>query len=290
MIRATSSIEGPPVTFNATVSGLAVYLDNWAVINLAKGDPSRRKRFVEAVCAGGDLLFSSANAAELTGPKGKSLEAVKAFLDQLGPHWVPVELNPFKVVEREQQGVGPSESCISQGFMKAYFRNRTADCLPGSGNVIDLSADFFRLGVVLDWLALAQSDSIPNRSAELDSVMKMKIREFRSEYEQNPLELAQKFWTFDPSRPATFACGNLLKTLIIEARAHPIKKGDGLDFCHAVMASAFGSVATLDKHWKRRIESCPSPNGLARIYSAPDLDRMVTDMELVLRRSVEANP
>src|SRR4029077_21160011 len=100
MILASSSDNGPALTINASVSGLAVYLDNWAVIDLAKGDASRRKRFVDAVCAGGDLLFSSANAAELAGPKGKSFNMVKSFLNQLGPHWVPVELNPFKVIER----------------------------------------------------------------------------------------------------------------------------------------------------------------------------------------------
>src|SRR5437016_3665737 len=126
MIRATSSIDGPPLAINATVSGLAVYLDNWGVIDLAKGDPSRRRQFVSAVCAGGDLLFSSANAAELAGPRGKSFDAVKGFLDQLGPHWVPVELNPFKVIERGWNDVSRAESCLAPEFMDAYFRDRTA--------------------------------------------------------------------------------------------------------------------------------------------------------------------
>jgi hypothetical protein len=45
------------------------------------------------------------------------------------------------------------------------------------------------------------------------------------------------------------------------------------------MGSAFASVAALDKHWKRRVEGLPKPNGLARIYSKPDLDTMVADIE-----------
>lgn len=276
MIRATLSNDGQRVTVDATVSGLAVYLDNWAIIDLAKGDPSRRRRFVDAICTGGDLLFSSTNAAELTGPQGKSFDTVKRFLDQIGPYWFPVELNPFKVVERELKGLGSAESCVSTSFMEAYFVDRMTDYSPRSGKVTDLSEDFFRLGAVMDWVA--QSDSIPKRSAEFDDVLRT-IRERRTEYERNPSRLDQKFRTFNPSQPATFTCGNLLKTLIVESKAYQVKKGDGLDFCHAVIASAFASVATLDKHWKRRVENLPKPNKLAHIYSRRELDKMVTDIE-----------
>jgi len=52
-----------------------------------------------------------------------------------------------------------------------------------------------------------------------------------------------------------------------------------MDFCHAVLAAAFASVATLDKHWKRRIEGLPKPNKLARIYYSPELDNMVADVD-----------
>jgi hypothetical protein len=72
---------------------------------------------------------------------------------------------------------------------------------------------------------------------------------------------------------------NLVRTIIVNARAYKLKDSDGADFCHAVMASAFASVATLDKHWKRRIDSLPKPNRLARIYYGPELDAMVTDIE-----------
>jgi hypothetical protein len=282
MIRATSNFDGPPFTFVATASGLAVYLDNWAVIDLAKGDASRRARFVHAICTGGDLLFSTTNAIELTGPQGKSFDAVKSFLDRLGPHWVPIELNPFKVIEREQKGVSSAEACVSTDFMQAYFRDRTSGYSAGSGKVIDLSTDFFRLGEVLDWVA--HSNSLRKKSAEFDDVLRT-IRKRRTEYERNPLRVDRQFLTFNPSQPATFACGGLLKILIVESKAYQVKTGDGLDFCHAVMGSAFASVAALDKNWKRRVESLPKPNRLARIYYRPELDQMVTDIELSLARA-----
>ena len=273
MITATSSIDGPAFTVSATVNGLAIYLDNWAVIDLAEGDPSRRRRFIDALQSGADLLFSVTNAAELIGPEGESFDTVKSFLNQLGPHWFPVELNPFKVVEREMNGASRSESCASRDFMDAYFRDRIKDFAPRSGKIIDLSEDFFRLGAVLDWVA-PQRDSIRELSAEFDGIVKDSTSRTRIKYERNPLPPTP----FNPSKPATFALRNLVRTLIIESKTHRVKKGDGLDFCHAVIASAFANFATLDKHWKRRIEGLPKPNGLARIYSGPELDKMVTDI------------
>ncbi|MEE9159866.1 MAG: hypothetical protein V3U60_15965 [Gammaproteobacteria bacterium] len=285
MIRARSGIDGPPLIFTATVSGLAIYLDNFALISLAKGDPLRRKRFVDAVRTGSDLLFSVTNAAELTGPQGRSLEAVRTFLDQVGRHWFPVELDPFEVANRELKGATVAESCVSKDFMKQFFTDRTSGYSPDSGRVIDLSEHFFRLGAVLDWLG-PQRESIRKGTATLDAALIKKISEYRAKFERDPLWLDQKFpvLPFNPSKPATFTYVNLVRTMIVDAKAYKLKKGDGLDFCHAVMASAFASVATLDKHWKHRVEHLPKPNGLARIYYQPELDKMVTDIEFWLKQ------
>jgi hypothetical protein len=82
---------------------------------------------------------------------------------------------------------------------------------------------------------------------------------------------------FNPARPAFFVYWNLLRVMSVDAAS--LKKGDGLDFCHTVMACAFASLAALDKHWKRRVAHLPKPNRLARVYSRPELDQMVIDME-----------
>jgi hypothetical protein len=168
MIQARTNSDGSALVLWATAEGFPVYLDNWAIYDLAEGDPSRRNQFVSSVRSGAELLFSIANAVELTGPKGKSFELVKGFLDELGPHWVPIEMNPFEVLEREQRGVGLAESCISEGFMNAYLSNRIADC---PGKVVDLGPDFFRLGVVLDWFA--QNKSLPEQLLQFDNLLRM---------------------------------------------------------------------------------------------------------------------
>jgi hypothetical protein len=280
MIRATSRPEGPFLTLNASVSGPVVYLDNWAMGDLAEGNPSRRRRFIDAMRSGVDLLFSVTNAAELSGPQGRSAEAVRAFLDEIGPHWFPVELDQTEVVKREQTGARPESICVSESLLRSYMVDKVRNYLPGSGRVIDLSDDFFRLGAMLDWVG-PQRESILEVSAKMVEALRNRIDEYVDKSGRDGLWLDQKFplLPFHPAYRATFACTNLVRALIVEAKTSPLKKGDGMDFCHAVMASAFASFATLDKHWKRRVASLPTPNGLARIYAGPELDMMVTDIE-----------
>jgi hypothetical protein len=282
MIRATASVSGPAFEFKASVGGLAIYLDNWAIGELAEGDSSRRARFIRALRVGADLLFSVTNAAELPGPLGRSAEMVRAFLDEVGEHWFPVELNVLEVVNREKSGKDVSECCTAEEFMRAYFRNRTAGYMRDSGKIISLSSDFFSLGKVCDWLA-PERDDMRKLSEEYDGIFGEEILRRHREYEADPSTLA-KFpaLSYDPALRATFVTSNLVRTLIIEAETHPPKKGDGCDFSHAVMASAFASFATLDRHWKRRIDNLPKPNQLARIYYGPELDQMVADIETQL--------
>ena|SRR5215472_14742231 len=77
----------------------------------------------------------------------------------------------------------------------------------------------------------------------------------------------------------TFVYVNLIRNLVRD-RGFQVKQGDGMDFSHAVFGSAFATIATLDKHWKRRVEELPKPNSLARIYYGPELDQMVEHLEV----------
>jgi hypothetical protein len=152
MLKTTIGDGGLP-GFAATVSGVPIYLDNHSIIRLAKEDPSRRNRFIDALHNGADLLFSITNAAELAGPQGQSAEAIKNFLDEVGPHWFPVELDPYVAVQREAKGLSPSDVCMCSDLLRANFQMRTSENIAGSGKLIDLSENFFRLGAVMNSLA-----------------------------------------------------------------------------------------------------------------------------------------
>jgi hypothetical protein len=93
------------LTCVAELSGcFGVYLDTDSLIELATGAVLRRQRFVDALLRGGDLLFSFTNAVEIAGPQGTTATAIRSFLDSVRSHWIPLELDPWKVVRREATG------------------------------------------------------------------------------------------------------------------------------------------------------------------------------------------
>jgi hypothetical protein len=238
----------------------------------------RRKWFVAPVHRGADVLFSVSNAAELSGPQGDSFLEIRAFMDELGPHWFPVELDPFVVVGREREGRPNGKCCFCDRFLKDYLASRVRSAPPGQ--VLGVSEDLFTLGHVMDWLA-PQRDSIARGKAGLDSALIEKIKGYRAKHEADPswLDTAFPVVPFNERFPATFAYIGLVRFLILESKSFVMMPGDGVDFCQAVIGSAFSTFATLDKRWKRRVEALPKPNRLARIYYQPELDALVGIIE-----------
>lgn len=278
MIRFTSE-EGTPICV-AELKGLGIYLDNDSLIDLATGCARRRQRFVEALQRGGTLLFSWINAVEVAGPQGETASAVRAFLDSIGPYWLPLAGNPWTVVEREESGL-TAQAPVSERFMKAYFEERAYDLSPGGTGVLDLSPEtFFRLGAVLDWVQ-ENRESIRQDAVRLDNALRDRLKQLRADYERDPASLDRLLTPdqFDGQRPATFVLVHLQRMLVVEAKAFQFKEHDGPDFCHAVLAAAYGSLITLDKQWKRRVENLPSLNHLAKTYYRPELDQLVDELE-----------
>ena len=283
LIRAVCGTDGAP-TFEASVHGIPIYLDNFAIKALAKGDISLRQRFVTALHNGADLLFSIANGVEISGAQGASSLAIKTFLDELGPHWYPVDCNPHVVMQHENAGLEPSRCCFAEELLRAYFSNRTSEHLPGSGKVIDLSEQFFRLGLFVDWLG-PQRDHFLERSRAFDDELSTGVRQLRVKHKRTPgwLDRVIPPPRFHPRMAATFSFSCLMRELICDP-GFQMKKGDGMDFCHAMMASSFAVFATLDKQWKGRVERFPTPNRAARIYYEPELGAMVADIEAGLEQ------
>ncbi|MBI3697339.1 MAG: hypothetical protein HY238_21190 [Acidobacteria bacterium] len=278
--------HGNPVCVAELKDRFGIYLDSDSLFELAEGAASRRQRFIEAVKRRGTLLFSLTNAAELAGPQGKSADAVRAFLDSLGPCWVPLELNPWKVVEREQAGL-TGRAPVSETFMEAYVQRRTYDLSAQGGRVLDLSAEnFFRLGAVLDW-AQESRNEIQRDALTMDDTLRSKVQHLRAEYDKDLtcLDRALPSIPYDERRPATFVLLHLLRTLVLEAKGFRYMPHDALDFCHAVLASAYGSLAALDKHWKRRVENLPRPSRLAKVYYRPQANELVDTLEALVTTS-----
>lgn len=275
------TVENDTVLCTAELNGrIGVYLDTDSLIDLAKKSSHRRQRFLCALHQGGDLLFSFTSALEIAGTTGDTTAAIRRFLDEVGPYWTPIELNPWKVVRREAAGVF-GQAAVSESFMEAYFRERIYD-LSGEGcEVLDLSPDsFFRLASVLDWTQ-EYRDDIRCHAVEIDELLFSCLKRLRENFDKNPSALDREAPSlpFDHRRPATFVLTQLLRKLVLEAKAFQYKKNDGLDFCHAVLASAYGSMITLDKQWKRRVENLPWQDHRPKVYYRPQVDELVDMLE-----------
>lgn len=279
MIKITIE-NGQPVITAATNDRVRVYLDNDSLIELAKGDELRRKRFINALLRGGSLLFSWANAVEVAGPQGASACAVRAFLDSVGQCWVPVKSNPWAIARCEEPG-SEGQAAFSEQLTQAYFQERAHDLSAAGSKVLELSADtFFRLGAVVDWVQ-NHRDHVRGYGLALDREVREGLGQLRTAYETDAISLDRLLppIAFDPCRPATFVLTHLQRMLVTEAKAFQFKEHDALDFCHAVVASAYGNIATLDKPWKRRIEDLPKPNHLAKMYYRPQVHELVDMLE-----------
>jgi hypothetical protein len=275
MIRFTTE-NGKPTCVAELGDRIGVYLDNDAVSELARpGD--LRTRFVGAIRRRGTLLFSFANAIEVS-----SSEAVWSFLDEIGPEWVPLALSPWQVAEREKAGAGPS-SPISERFVESYFKERAYDLSPNGRRLLDLSAEtFFRLSAVAGWAR--KNSGTTRNSAEIDDAIRKRIADERAAYQANKGALDRSLppIPFDASHPATFVLIHLLRTLVLEAKAYQLRPHDGLDLSHAVLAASYGQLVTLDKQWKRRVEGLPKPHRLATVYYRPQVGELVERLEALV--------
>src|SRR5262245_6862604 len=99
----------------------AIYLDHDSLGEIAR-NASRRRRFLQILERKGELLFSWSNALDISGPQEGSAQAINEFLGAIGPHWIPLEINPWKVV-RKESGEEPSSGtpCVSESFLGSYF-------------------------------------------------------------------------------------------------------------------------------------------------------------------------
>jgi hypothetical protein len=121
MIRATTASDGS-VTIEARLEQQpALYCDHDSLTHFARtqGD---RERFLAAFRRRGTLFFSWSNAFDLSGPQGDTARLIKEFLDAIGPRWIPLEMNPWRVA-RKESGAEPcaGSPCVSESFLTAYY-------------------------------------------------------------------------------------------------------------------------------------------------------------------------
>ena len=266
MIKVVSTFEGGVVVEARLQRQPAIYLDQDSLGDLARYKP-RRRRFLDIFEHKGTLLFSWTNAIDIAGPQSGTKERIHDFLDALGPYWIPLELNPYKVV-RKEQGIEPSSGtpCVSESFLENYYIS-VKGSPPTLGRVVDLVHD--------------KRDQVLANTTEIKDAVGQAVAERRSEYTRDPscLDRMLPMVNWDPTRPTTFILRALERLVTREANSYTWMPNDGIDFVHAAIAGAYADLLLLDKQWKRRVLEVAPPRTYPWVFYRNELDQFLDVFE-----------
>ena len=181
MITVIGQPSGPPEIDISLDRQPSIYLDNDSLIELARPGTGRT-RFLRTFEQKGTLLFSSANSFDLAGPQGGTLDRVEGFLDALGPYWIPLEYNPYTVMDRENGKVSFNGTpCISKGLTESYFQARMKE----TKGIVRPDENLFRLGRIAKWMQYKREDTLAGNE-EIKAAVCRKVSSYRQEYLKDP--------------------------------------------------------------------------------------------------------
>src|SRR5712691_11867338 len=76
-----------------------VYLDHWALRRLSE-NAALGCRFLDAFSHRGTVAFSLMNVCEIAGTIcPETSKQIRDFLEKLGPHWVPMTVDPLPILK-----------------------------------------------------------------------------------------------------------------------------------------------------------------------------------------------
>ena len=243
-----------------------VYLDQDSLTDIARSD-TRRQSFLTTFQKKGTLLFSWTNAFDLSGPQGDSATKIRELLRGIGIHWVPLEMNPWKVV-RKENGQEPSSGtpCVSESFLKAYYPQI-------HGGPLDLAS-------VVDLIQKDRS-AVQVEIQGLKSHADAMVQNWRAQYRQDEgcLDRILPPEKVDQDRPHSFILRELERLVTREAKAFTWMPNDGVDFMHAAVAAVCADFLVLDRQWKRRVLDIAPPRGYKWVYYRAELDDFLEAFE-----------
>jgi hypothetical protein len=265
MIRVLRLPDGGAEVVAALERQPAIYLDHDSLGELARNE-ARRRRFLDIWTRRGELLFSWANALDISGPQEGSAQAIKELLEALGPHWIPLELNPWKVV-RKEAGL---EECsgtpsVSESFLSGYF--------------LRLRDEVSNLGRVVDLIQEDREDVQRNLTTMKEHADRM-VRAFRDQYRRDRASLDRLLPPIpnDAARPAAYLLREL-ERLVTRQLGFQWTINDGTDFMHASVSAPVADFLLLDRQWKRRVLEVAPPKAYPWVFYRNEIDAFLDAFE-----------
>ena len=134
--------NGDDYTVNFEIRSPIIYLDHCGLRGISsKNSPkNHRERFFKIFQSKGTLFFSLPNVTDLAENSGQSLNDIESFLEEIGPHWLPLEYRPHVVMDREDSSNG-KPNCFGEAFFKSYLPFIHEDNVLTLKRIIELSAE-----------------------------------------------------------------------------------------------------------------------------------------------------
>ena len=255
MIRLVDT--GGAREFEVTSESPLIYLDHWA-LRLFSSHATLRRKFFEVFTHRGTLLFSLVNVTELAANSGTSAKHIRSFLEEIGPHWAPITMDPSKVVEAESRlnpEVGDRSVCFGSAMLEdQHFMSK-------------LSTGDLTLAHVVD---LTRGDDGNNlRAAMSESVQEMLalILTLRTRYNADPsgLDLSYPLQVWNPRQPMKFVYYGLMRLIVRES--FKLDENHVRDFLHAAVAATVAQMLLLDPHWAVLVRKLKLPPDYVQVYS-----------------------
>ncbi len=134
--------KGEDYEFEIWAERPCIYLDHWALRRLSE-NPTLGNRFLVAFKHRGTVMFSLMNVAEIARDASQQrAQQIRDFLAQLGLHWFPMTIDPFRIINAEETGKVPDglPPCASLQFLTdPFFLPRLVTGPLSLAHVVDLT-------------------------------------------------------------------------------------------------------------------------------------------------------
>lgn len=246
-----------------------IYLDHWALRRLSE-NPTLGERFLAAFTNRGTVMFSLMNVVEIAGdPVAQRAQQIRNFLEKLGPHWIPMTIDPFRIVGAEDSGKTPDgmHPCVSVGF------------LTDRKFVARLTTGAVSLSHVVDLTRGQDGDDIRKDTDRDTARLRRNIQDWRDAYAKDHKELDKKYpvLKFDqttPMRPIYYGLARLTITDTFK-----LDDNHARDLFHAVASVRCADLVTLDAHWVGQVRKLKLPPDFVHVYSETDLENFLMNLE-----------
>ncbi|MEQ1760415.1 MAG: hypothetical protein ABL986_19045 [Vicinamibacterales bacterium] len=244
----------------------AVYLDQFALHHFST-NREHKARFLGAFASRGEVLFSSANVSEVVQTAGATLEATCAFLDAVGPYWVPIEMDVWAVLRATRRASEAHPALDGKLLQIVYELTRGRSSEIRLGNALSVMRSHF-----------------PDGAFFRDTLSKAKARSVRrvAELRQACRDTPEKARVITDRGPVVHTLTALVHAILVEeARSFAWTPNDAVDFGHALMPLVLADAMFMDKAWKRRVERIASslPQDLPQIFYEPESSQFLDWLE-----------